>query len=134
MDQPTTIAYFSMEVGVNPNIPTYAGGLGILAGDTLRAAADVGLPMVGVSLLHRKGYFRQRLDGHGQQTETPCEWFPERFLEALPNRIQVSIEGRRVYVAVWRYPIRGVSGHVIPVYLLDTALPENDPWDQALTD
>jgi glycogen phosphorylase len=134
MDQPTTIAYFSMEVGLNPNMPTYAGGLGILAGDTLRAAADVGLPMVGVSLLHRKGYFRQHLDARGQQTETTCEWTPQQFLEPLPNRIQVSIEGRVVHVAVWRYPIRGVSGHVIPVYLLDTALPENSLWDRTLTD
>jgi starch phosphorylase len=134
MDQPTTIAYFSMEVGLHPNMPTYAGGLGILAGDTLRAAADVGLPMVGVSLLHRKGYFRQRLDGQGQQTESPCEWVPEKFLEPLPNRVQVTIEGRTVHIAVWRYPVRGVSGHVIPVYVLDTSLPENGTWDRTLTD
>src|SRR6516164_2065689 len=134
MDQPTTIAYFSMEVGVNPNIPTYAGGLGILAGDTLRAAADIGLPMVGVSLLHRQGYFRQHLDAHGQQTESPCEWVPEGFLESLSNRVQVSIEGRTVHVTVWRYAIRGVSGHVIPVYFLDTALAENSTWDRTLTD
>jgi starch phosphorylase len=134
MDQATTIAYFSMEVGLNPNMPTYSGGLGILADDTLRAAADLGLPMVGVTLLHRKGYFRQHLDAHGRQTESPCEWVPERFLEPVPNRIQVSIEGRTVYVGAWRYPVRGVSGHVIPVYLLDTALPENSAWDRTLTD
>lgn len=134
MDQPTTIAYLSMEVGLDPNMPTYAGGLGILAGDTLRAAADVGLPMVGVSLLHRKGYFRQHLDARGQQTESPCAWAPTKFLEALPNRVQVPLEGRTVSVAVWRYLIHGVSGHLIPVYLLDTALPENSAWDQTLTD
>ena len=134
MDQSTTIAYFSMEVGLSPNMPTYSGGLGILAGDTLRAAADVGLPLVGVSLLHRKGYFRQHLDAHGRQTESPCEWVPERFLESMPNRIQVPIEGRTVHVGAWRYPVRGVSGHVIPIYLLDTALPENSVWDRTLTD
>ena len=134
MDQPTTIAYFSMEVGLSADMPTYSGGLGILAGDTLRAAADVGLPVVGVSLLHRKGYFRQHLDPQGRQTESPCEWVPERFLEPMPNRIQVSIEGRLVHVSAWRYPVRGVSGHVIPVYLLDTALPENGEWDRTLTD
>ncbi|HZZ77868.1 MAG TPA: alpha-glucan family phosphorylase, partial [Gemmataceae bacterium] len=134
MDQSTTVAYFSMEVGLNPRMPTYAGGLGILAGDTLRAAADVGLPMVGVSLLHRKGYFRQHLDARGKQTETTCEWTPQQFLEPLPNRVQVSIEGRVVRVGVWRYPIRGVSGHVVPVYLLDTAMPENSVWDRTLTD
>lgn len=134
MDQRTTIAYFSMEVGLNPDMPTYSGGLGILAGDTLRAAADVGLPVVGVSLLHRKGYFRQHLDAHGRQTESPCDWVPERFLEPVPNRIQVPIEGRTVSVGAWRYPVRGVSGHVIPVYLLDTALPDNSAWDRTLTD
>lgn len=134
MDQRTTIAYFSMEVGLNPDMPTYSGGLGILAGDTLRAAADVGLPVVGVSLLHRKGYFRQHLDVHGRQTESPCEWVPERFLEPVPNRIEVPIEGRAVSVGAWRYSVRGISGHVIPVYLLDTALPANNEWDRTLTD
>lgn len=134
MDQPTTIAYFSMEVGLHPEMPTYAGGLGVLAGDTLRAAADIGLPMVGVSLLHRKGYFRQRLDERGQQSESPWEWVPQKFLEALPNRVWVPVEGRTVRIAVWRFPVRGVSGHVIPVYLLDTRLPENEEWDRTLTD
>ena len=65
---PRTIAYFSMEIGLEASIPTYSGGLGVLAGDTLRAAADMGLPMVAVTLLHRKGYFRQRLDDQGNQS------------------------------------------------------------------
>lgn len=123
-----------MEVGLDQKMPTYAGGLGILAGDTIRAAADVALPMVGVSLLHRKGYFRQRLDALGRQTESPCEWTPSQFLESLPNRVQVCIEGRTVHVAAWKYTVRGVTGHSIPVYLLDTALEENSLWDRTLTD
>jgi starch phosphorylase len=132
--QPPAIAYFSMEVGLDPAMPTYAGGLGVLAGDTLRAAADLGVPMVGVTLLHRKGFFRQHLDAQGNQSESPSVWYPEEFLEAMEPRICVTISGRAVQVRAWRYLVRGVSGHTVPVYLLDTALPENSPWDQALTD
>ncbi|HXG09797.1 MAG TPA: alpha-glucan family phosphorylase [Gemmataceae bacterium] len=129
-----TVAYFSMEIALEPAMPTYAGGLGVLAGDTLRAAADLGVPLVGVSLLHRKGYFRQHLDAQGNQTESPAAWSPEKLLEPLPPRVSVNIEGRRVQLRAWRYLIRGVSGHTVPVYFLDTALEENSPWDQTLTD
>jgi len=129
-----TIAYFSMEVGLDPDMPTYSGGLGILAGDTLRAAADVGLPLVGVTLLHRQGYFRQQLDASGNQTESAVPWAPEKFLEQLPRLVSITIENRMVAVRAWRYVIRGVSGHAIPVYFLDTAVSDNTPWDQTLTD
>lgn len=132
--RPRTIAYFSMEVGLDPAIPTYAGGLGVLAGDTLRAAADLSVPMVGVTLLHRKGYFHQQLDVLGNQSETPDLWAPEQVLEPAPLRVAVVIEGREIHVRAWRYLVRGVSGHTVPVYFLDTALPENSPWDQTLTD
>lgn len=134
MPQSMTIAYFSMEVGLDPAMPTYSGGLGILAGDTLRAAADVGLPMVGVTLLHRQGYFRQQLDDNGRQTEGPMPWRPESFLEPLPTRVEVPLERRTLALQAWRYVIRGASGHAIPVYFLDTALPVNSPLDQTLTD
>jgi starch phosphorylase len=131
---PSTIAYFSMEVGLDPAMPTYSGGLGVLAGDTLRAAADLAVPMVGVTLLHRKGFFRQHLDARGDQTESPSIWHPEEYLQPLEPRVSVAIEGRQVQIRAWRYPVRGVTGHSVPVYFLDTALPENDPWDQTLTD
>jgi starch phosphorylase len=123
-----------MEVGLDPAMPTYSGGLGVLAGDTLRAAADLGVPVVGVTLLHRKGFFRQHLDAYGNQTESPSIWYPEEFLEPVEPRVSVTIEGRQVQVRAWRYPVCGVSGHNVPVYFLDTALPENSPWDQTLTD
>ena len=132
--QQSAVAYFSMEVGLDPAMPTYSGGLGVLAGDTLRAAADLGVPMVGVTLLHRKGFFRQHLDARGTQTESPSVWYPEEFLEPLDARVTVSIEGREVHVRAWRYLVEGVSGHSVPVYFLDTALPENSTWDQGLTD
>jgi starch phosphorylase len=123
-----------MEVGLEPALPTYSGGLGVLAGDSLRAAADLGVPMVGVTLLHRKGFFRQHLDGHGNQTESPAAWSPEQLLEPLPARVAVAIEGRPVQVRAWRYVIQGVSGQTVPVYFLDTALEQNSPWDRTLTD
>jgi starch phosphorylase len=129
-----TIAYFSMEVGLDTDICTYSGGLGVLAGDTLRAAADLGVPMVGVTLLNRKGYFRQHLDERGNQSESPAVWFPETFLEPLEPHVSVTIEGRQVQVRAWRYLVRGMSEHTVPVYFLDTVLPENSAWDQTLTD
>jgi len=131
--QTPVTAYFSMEVGLDPAMPTYSGGLGVLAGDTLRAAADLGVPMVGVTLLHRQGFFRQHLDARGVQTESDSVWYPEEFLEPLAPRVSVSIEGRQVQVCAWRYLVKGVSGHEVPVYFLDTALPENTPWDRTLT-
>jgi len=128
------VAYVSMEVALNPAMPTYSGGLGILAGDTLRSAADLGVPMVAVSLLHRKGYFRHRLNEHGAQQEDSAEWSPEQFLQPMKPIISVTIAGRAVHVKAWRYLVEGITGHVVPVYLLDTFLAENSPWDQALTD
>ena len=123
-----------MELFLDPAIPTYAGGLGILAGDTIRTAADLGLSAVGVTLLHHKGYFQQHLDASGNQWETDAKWSPEKFLELMPTRVQVTIGDRQVQVQAWRYLVRSEFGHSVPVYLLDTALPENSPWDQTITD
>src|SRR5581483_5323713 len=114
------VAYFSMEIALHPDIPTYSGGLGVLAGDTLRSAADLGVPMVAVSLLHRKGYFRQRLDADGVQHEESAEWSPEQFLEPMRPVASIGIAGREVHVRAWRYLVEGITGHVVPVYLLDT--------------
>jgi glycogen phosphorylase len=129
-----SVAYFSMEICLEQAIPTYSGGLGVLAGDTLRSAADMQLPVYGVTLLHRKGYFDQKLDGDGAQSEAPVAWNPEEELELLPQRTVVSIEGRDVHVRAWRYAIVGATDHVVPVLLLDTSLPENSEWDRTLTD
>jgi len=129
-----TIAYFSMEICLEQGIPTYSGGLGVLAGDTLRSAADLQLPMVAVTLVHRTGYFRQQLDAAGQQTEAPATWTPETVLERLDPIVRVRLDGREVAVRAWRYDVRGITNHVVPVLLLDTALPENSEWDRTLTD
>src|SRR5262249_14741263 len=130
----STIAYFSMEIGFDPAIPSYSGGLGILAGGTLRTAAALRLRTGRVALLYHRGYCRQHLDTLGNQSETPCDWNPADRLEALPARVAVSIEGRTVAIRAWRYVIVGVDGDEVPVYLLDTDLPENAPEDRALSD
>jgi glycogen phosphorylase len=131
---PAPVAYFSMEVGLESAMPTYSGGLGVLAGDTLRAAADMGLPIIGITLLNRKGYFRQHLDEIGNQTESPVVWDPEKFMEPMETRVSVTLQGRRVNIRPWRYMLTGSAGHRVPVYFLDTGLPENSPWDRTITD
>ena len=128
-----TVAYFSMEFGFDPAIPTYSGGLGILAGDTIRAIADLGIPAAGITLLHRKGYFRQHLDKYGNQSESDSDWHPEQLLELLPAGVLVTLGGRQVQVQAWRYLVRSEFGHTVPVYFLDTAIPENTLGEQSLS-
>src|SRR5262249_6360710 len=125
-----TIAYFSMEMGLEAEMPTYSGGLGVLAGDTVRAAADLKVPLVALTLLHRKGYCYQRLDEKGGQGEEPSEWVIEDFLQEMPSRASVTIEGRTVHLRCWRYEAVGASGFTVPVYFLDTDLPDNSEWDR----
>lgn len=133
-DRNQTVAYFSMEIGIDNNLHTYSGGLGVLAGDTLRAAADLNVPLVGLTLIHRQGYLRQKLSADGWQTEEPDPWEIEQFLQAESPRISVIIEGRQVQVRAWRYDVRGIRGFEVPVYFLDTNLPENTEFDRSLTD
>ncbi len=128
-----SIAYFSMEIALEEEMPTYSGGLGVLAGDTIRSAADLRIPMVAVTLLHRKGYFSQHLDSSGRQTEQPVEWSVEDLLEEMPARTSVIIEDRTVYIRAWKHEVAGAGGFNVPVYLLDTDLPENAEWDRELT-
>src|SRR5215470_11100502 len=94
METTRIIAYFSMEIGLEVGMPTYSGGLGVLAGDTIRAAADLKIPMVAVTLLHRQGYFYQRLDERGWQHEAPAAWAVDDFVHDMPVRVSVTIEGR----------------------------------------
>ena len=127
------IAYFSMEIALRSDIPTYAGGLGVLAGDTVRSAADLDLPFVAVTLVSRAGYFRQELDAQGRQHEQPQPWDPSQFARRLQARVCVPIEGREVWVGGWLYPVEGQRGGRVPVILLDTDLSDNDPKDREIT-
>ena len=128
------VAYFSMEIAINPGMPTYSGGLGVLAGDSLRSAADLGVPLVAFTLLHRKGYFQQHLSSSGAQSEDVQPWNPAEFCTEEPARITVSVEDRVVNVRAWRYDLEGRFGHVVPIYLLDTDVDGNTGWDRGLTD
>lgn len=128
------IAYFSMEIGLNAEIPNYSGGLGVLAGDTLKSAADLKLPMVGLTLVCRRGYFEQHLDAEGWQHESAQLWKPEETLQLLPAKTLVSICGRDVKVQAWMHVIRSPSGGEVPVLYLDTDIPGNMEEDRRITD
>ena len=127
------VAYFSMEIALRNEIPTYAGGLGVLAGDTVRSAVDLMIPIVAVSLVSRAGYFKQQIDAQGRQVEQAVFWEPERWAHALDAKIAVPIEGRTVWVSAWLYVVEGHMGGRQPVLLLDTDLNENHPEDREIT-
>jgi starch phosphorylase len=129
------VAYFSMEFGVNENIPIFAGGLGVLAGDYLKAASNMALPLVGIGLLYRKGYFRQYLNQEGLQQEEYPEiefyYLPlERARDPQGNEITISITGPqgKIYAFVWRIRVGRTA-----LFLLDTNLPENTPEGREIT-
>lgn len=121
------IAYFSMEMALDERLPTYSGGLGILAGDMLRSCADLGVPIVGVTLVHRCGYFCQVLSGSGEQQEMPEEWSPKARLVEMPRQVQVRLDGVPVSIRAWRLDVRGTTGKVVPVLMLDTDLQLTGP-------
>lgn len=127
------VAYFSMEIALRSEIPTYAGGLGVLAGDTIRSAADLELPLVAVSLVSRAGYFRQEIDSRGRQVEYAAMWVPRDWAQPLDAKIAVTIEGRLVWISAWLYVLEGTMGGREPVLLLDTDLDENHPDDREIT-
>ena len=132
MTQP--IAYFSMEIGIDPALPTYSGGLGVLAGDTIKAAADVGLPMIAVTLLHRKGYVKQSFTADGWQQEAPEQFSPEELLTRCQPIVDVQLRDRIVRVQAWKRIEVGVNGHTVPVIFLDTDVTENAEPDRHITD
>lgn len=127
------IAYFSMEIGISYHIPTYSGGLGILAGDTIKSFADMNMPVVAITLLNEKGYFKQSIDESGWQQETDVRWDPHDRLVQLPHEVTITIEGRQVKIKAWKHLIYGVSGNTIPLIFLDTNVDGNDEYDKTLT-
>jgi starch phosphorylase len=127
------IAYFSMEIGLTSEIPTYAGGLGTLAGDAVRSSADLKLPLVAVTLISKRNYFKQKLDENGRQTEQQREWNPEKLMVLLPNEVYVQIEGRNVKVKAWLYKYQSITGGVVPVIFLDTDVEGNTAEDREIT-
>ena len=130
----TRIAYFSMEIGLRREMHTYSGGLGILAGDAARSAADLGLPMVFVTLASRSGYLHQEIDAQGSQIDRPDPWNPEDYTQALSVMVAVAIEGRTVWIRSWLYELKSPLGRQVPIILLDTNVAENDVRDRSITD
>ena len=129
----TTIAYFSAEIGISASLPTYSGGLGVLAGDHIKAAADAEIPMVGITLLYKEGYFKQRVDEDGKQTETYPRFDPEPLLKQIPEKFCLRLRERDVWVEAYKLMYKGETGHEIPIYFLDTDLPENFNDDRIIS-
>ena len=132
--QRTSIAYFSMEIALRPEIRSYSGGLGILAGDTARSCADLELPVAFVTLASRAGYLRQEIAADGSQIGHDDPWSPAEWATPLEAMIAVGIEGRSVWIRPWLYVVTSPIGHRIPVLLLDTDLDQNTPEDRKITD
>ena len=128
------IAYFSMEIGLKDEIPTFSGGLGVLAGDTIKSSADLNLPLVAVSLIYHKGYFKQDIDNKGHQIELPVIWEPSKTMTTVPEKVNVTIEDRTVHIQAWIYLVKSPRGGEIPVIFLDSNLPDNSNEDRELTD
>ena len=122
-----------MEVGVDPGLPIYSGGLGILAGDTLKSCADLKVPVVGLTLLYANGYFNQKLDEWGNQQEQPTTWTPSQAARLLSEKVTVIVEGRNIHIRSWQYDITGISGFTVPLILLDTNIQDNTESDRKLT-
>ncbi len=132
MNKPLTVAYFTMEIGLNAEIPTYAGGLGMLAADLMMSAADMGVAAACMTVRWRHGYMRQTIRSDGSQSYEEMNWKPEKHMRLLPNKVTIELEGRSVKVGVWALSIKG-NGHEVPVFFLDTDLPENTPDDRTIT-
>ena len=129
------VVFVCAEFGIHPSLPIYSGGLGALAGDILKEASDLALPVVGVGLLYRKGYFQQRVDRSGLQHEYWTQIVPEHLPtvqvlaeDGTPLRLTFPLAGREIAFHVWRVEVGRV-----PLYLLDTELDENDPVDRWIT-
>jgi starch phosphorylase len=131
--QEPKIAYFSMEIGLMASMPTYSGGLGILAGDTIKSAADLNLPLVAVTLLPKKGYFTQEIDPAGNQIELPAVWEPSKYMTLLPEKVSVTIAGRPVQIQSWLYMVESVTGGKVPVFFLDSDVEKNSGEDRGIT-
>jgi len=128
------IAYFSMEIGINTDVPTYSGGLGVLAGDVIRSSADLRIPLVAVTLISKKGYLKQKITPDGWQIESPEEWDPSKFMKLLPETAIVKIAGRDVKIGVWTYEQESQTGGTIPVLFLTTDVEGNSQEDRGITD
>ncbi|MHA1263624.1 MAG: alpha-glucan family phosphorylase [Candidatus Helarchaeota archaeon] len=135
MNNEPRIAYFSMEIAIKSDIPTYSGGLGVLAGDLIRSAADLEIPMVAVALTYSGGYFYQVIDHDGLQYEKELRWeFTDEFMKCpVPKTAVIEVYGKPLKIECWRYNIVGNTGFSIPIYLLESNVEGNEEWMKSLT-
>ncbi|MFH1453324.1 MAG: alpha-glucan family phosphorylase [Armatimonadota bacterium] len=126
------ISYFSMEIGFDSTIPTYSGGLGVLAGDTLKSCADLCIPTVAITLLHRQGYFDQKMDSANYQVELPVAWDPLSKLEPLDIEVELIIDSKPVKIRAWKYDLKGQTGFSVPIYFLDTWVEGNSHFNKMI--
>ena len=127
------IAYFSAEIGISSSLPTYSGGLGVLAGDHIKAAGDIGINLCAITLLYREGYFRQRVDEDGIQSETYPKFDPHPLLKKIKNKFTLRLRERNVWIQVYRFDYKGQGGAIIPIYFLDTDIEDNFDDDRIIT-
>lgn len=127
------VAYFSMEIALENKIKTFAGGLGVLAGDILRSASEKKYPMLGITLLNKNGYFKQVIDARGKQV-AQADKSDYSKLKLLPHKIYLNIGKDKVLVKAWKYILKSGTGIEIPIYLLDTNWPENREKHRRLCD
>ena len=128
------IAYLSAEIGLYSELHTYSGGLGVLAGDHLKSAADEGIDIAAVTLLYREGYGRQHLDSEGNQTETYPDLDPSRHLRDTGLELEIPLDGHVLNSKIWKTVIKGIGGHEVPVYFLDTRHTSNEDRHLKLSD
>ena len=133
MSKHLRVAYFTMEIGLDAKMPTYAGGLGMLAADIMRSCSDLSVSAACISMRWQHGYMQQHINPDGSQEYSDYEWDPNVFCKKRKETVTVQIEGRDVVVGCYQYDLKGMSGHVVPVFFLDTDLPENEPWDREIT-
>ena len=126
------VGYFTAEIGLWSKLHTYSGGLGVLAGDHVKSAADAGLPLVAMTLLYRKGYCKQSLDADGRQSETYPEIDPTKYLFDTKIEISLPLDETLIHAKIWKSEVFGTSGKMVPVFFLDTLHEKNSPEHQEL--
>jgi len=133
MEKKIEVAYFSAEIGISASIPTYSGGLGVLAGDHIKAAGDEGINLGAITLLYKEGYFKQRLDDEGIQTESYPRFDPYPLIKMMDVRFSIQLRDRKVWIQPYKFDYVGESGNNVPIYFLDTDVDENCDQDKKIT-
>lgn len=127
------VAYFSAEIGIDERIKTFSGGLGILAGGTIKAMADLEIPFCAVTLFYKNGFFKQKINENNYQEEIEDSWDSENILEDTRKEVKVNIYGEDIYIKIKKYLYKGITGHEIPIFFLDTHHDKNPDWIDNLT-